>query len=90
MFLAEKRTSLSVLRTGLALFTIPVSVFTILIAASEHYSVMDIFYLFALLVCICVVLIALGTYLIVRSIRRFHAIDSRIKSLKENTSDIDV
>lgn len=90
VLLAEKRTSLSVLRTGLALFTVPISVFTILTAASEYYRLENIFPLFILLVSICVVLIVLGTYLLVRALRRIHRIDLRVRKLKENIADIDI
>lgn len=81
--LSEKRTSLSVLRTGLALFTVPISVFTILTAASKYYNLSDVLYLFVFLIAICISLILLGAYLIVRSIRRIHKLDSVVKELKE-------
>ena len=41
LLLAEKRTSLAVLRSGIAIFTLPLSVFTILIATSRFYNAME-------------------------------------------------
>ena len=87
--LSEKRTSLSVLRTGLALFTVPVSVFTILTAASQYYTLSDVLFLFVFLVAICISLILLGSYLIVRSVRRIHKIDSIVKELKDTYANVE-
>jgi len=84
MLLAEKRTSLSVLRTGLALFSIPISVLTILTAASQYYEVADVIYLFIFLVTLCIALLILGSYLIFRAIRTIRRIDFKIKEIKTN------
>ena len=84
MLLAEKRTSLSVLRTGLALFSIPISVLTVLTATSQYYEVADVIYLFVFLVIVCIALLILGSYLIFRSIRTIRRIDFKIKELKKN------
>jgi len=37
LLLSEKRTSLSTLRTGIAIFAFPLSVLSVLIATSRHY-----------------------------------------------------
>ena len=84
MLLAEKRTSLSVLRTGLALFSIPISVLTVLTATSQYYEVADVIYLFVFLVIVCIALLILGSYLIFRAIRTIRRIDFKIKELKKN------
>jgi positive regulator of sigma E activity len=83
LILAEKRTSLSVLRTGIAVFTLPLSVFTILIATSRYYSIFDILALFISLLGICVGLVILGIYLILKSSRNIRHFDIMIKKLKE-------
>jgi uncharacterized membrane protein YidH (DUF202 family) len=83
LILAEKRTSLSVLRTGIAVFTLPLSVFTILIATSRYYSIFDILALFISLLVICVGLVILGIYLILKSSRNIRHYDTMIKKLKE-------
>ena len=39
VLLAEKRTALSSLRTGIAIFALPLSVLSVLIATSRYYNV---------------------------------------------------
>jgi uncharacterized membrane protein YidH (DUF202 family) len=85
LILAEKRTSLSVLRTGIAVFTLPLSVLTILIATSRSYNVFDILSLFIPLVVICVGLVGFGMYLIIKSSRNIRHYDTLIKKVKEES-----
>ena len=82
LILAEKRTALSVLRTGIAVFVLPLSVFSLLVATSRYYRVMDVYHLFALIVAICLGLVVLGTYLITRSVRRMRHYDALIGQIK--------
>jgi len=83
LILAEKRTSLSVLRTGIAVFTLPLSVLTILIATSRYYHVFDILALLIPLLGLCLGLVALGIYLIIKSSRSIMHYDAIIKRLKQ-------
>jgi uncharacterized membrane protein YidH (DUF202 family) len=83
LILAEKRTSLSVLRTGIAVFTLPLSVLTILIATSRYYNVFDILALFIPLLVICVGLVVFGVYLMIKSSRNIRHYDSVIRKLKQ-------
>jgi hypothetical protein len=46
LILAEKRTSLASLRTGIAVFAIPLSVMGVLVATSRYYTVLDVLHLF--------------------------------------------
>jgi len=84
LLLAEKRTSLAVLRTAIALFTLPLSVLTILTATSRYYNPLESLHLFLPLLFICFMLIIIGVYLIFRSFRRIKKIDFKIEKLKEN------
>jgi uncharacterized membrane protein YidH (DUF202 family) len=83
LLLAEKRTSLSVLRTAIALFTVPTSVFTILVATSRYYDLNESLYFAVPLFLLCFFLIFFGLYLVIRSLRRLHAIDRKIQEIKE-------
>ena len=83
LLLAEKRTSLSILRTAIALFTVPTSVFTILIATSRYYDVGASLYFAIPLFLICFFLIFFGLYLVIRSVRRIHEIDHKIQEIKD-------
>jgi len=45
LVLAEKRTSLSVMRTGITVFVLPLSVLSVLIATSKYYDVLQVMHL---------------------------------------------
>ena len=45
MILAEKRTALSAMRTGIAVFALPLSVLSILVATSRYYDVLQVMHL---------------------------------------------
>ena len=78
LLLSEKRTSLSTLRTGIAIFAFPLSVLSVLIATSRQYEPKEVLPFLVPLAIINVVLIALGSYLIVHSIRRARHYDAVI------------
>ena len=42
LLLAEKRTSLSVMRTGIAMLALPISVMSVLIATSRYYNILHV------------------------------------------------
>jgi len=82
LLLAEKRTSLAAMRTGIAIFTLPLSVTTVLITTSRFYDFLaNLHYLIPLLV-VCVVLVLLGTYLIVISLMKFQREVRQIARIK--------
>jgi len=83
MLLAAKRTSLAVMRTGLALLTLPFSVVTVLIATSRYYSLKDNLVFIIPLMMMNTLLVGLSIYLINRSMKRIHVIDRLIHDLKE-------
>jgi len=88
LLLAEKRTSLSVLRTAIALFTVPTSVFTILVATSRYYDLNASLYFAVPLFLLCSFLIFFGLYLVIRSLRRLHDIDRKIQEMKEKDTGL--
>ena len=45
LILAEKRTSLAMMRTGIAVLVLPLSVMSVLIATSKYYNVLHVLYL---------------------------------------------
>lgn len=83
LILAEKRTSLAVLRTGIVVFTLPLSVITVLIATSRHYDFLEAYHLLIPLLALCAGLTVLGVYLVHRSILRIWKQDALIKKIKE-------
>src|ERR1035438_9980806 len=78
LLLAEKRTSLSTLRTGIAVFVLPLSVLSILIATSKSYELHKVMlWLVPLmllnlglvpLMLLNLGLVALGVYLVTRAV----------------------
>jgi hypothetical protein len=88
LILAEKRTSLATMRTGIAVFALPLSVFGLLIALSKHYNAMDVLQWLVPLLAICAALVALGSYLIIRSLTRLHSQDRMIFKLKQKHSHL--
>ena len=81
LLLAEKRTSLSILRTGLAVLVLPMSVTSFLIATSNHYQWLNIWYFLLPLMLLNLVLVGLGAYLILHSIKKMLHYDRLIHQL---------
>ena len=84
VLLAEKRTSLSALRTGIAIFALPLSVLSVLIATSRYYSIGKVMPLLLL----NFGLVVLGSWLIYRSIHRIHHYERRIRELSQKYRSI--
>lgn len=82
---AEKRTSLSVLRTGIAILMLPLSVFTVLVATSRYYNILEPGTLaFAVpLIAISLLLIIFGGMLILRSLRSTRRCDEKISIIRK-------
>ena len=83
LLFSEQRTSLSILRTGIAIFTLPLSVLTVLIATSRYYQIMEILYLVIPLAVILLGLVALAIWMIVRAMRNIAHIRSMIDKIKK-------
>src|SRR5438132_13919287 len=88
VLLAEKRTALAALGTGIAVFALPLSVLSALIATSRYYSMEKVMPLLAPLMLLNLGLVVLGCWLVLRSIRRIHHYEVRIKELSEKYRSI--
>jgi uncharacterized membrane protein YidH (DUF202 family) len=88
VLLAEKRTALASLRTGIAVFALPLSVLSVLIATSRYYSMGKVMPLLVPLLLLNFGLVVLGSWLIYRSIHRIHHFEHRIKELSEKYRSI--
>jgi uncharacterized membrane protein YkgB len=82
LLLAEKRTSLATMRTGITVFVLPLSVLSVLIATSRYYDIIQVMHFIIPLLAICVALVLLGSYLIIRAVIRMRHHDSLIMQLK--------
>jgi hypothetical protein len=79
VLLSEKRTALSSMRTGIAVFALPLSVLSVLIATSRYYSIGKVMPLLLL----SLGLVVLGTWLVFHSIGRHHHCDRLIRELTQ-------
>ena len=82
-FLADKRTILAYLRTGIGILTIPMSLLTILIATSSKYDVNQVMGMLISLGAAFVVFMAFGVWMVLRSIQQLNAVDTRLRELEE-------
>ena len=80
--LAEKRTALSALRTGIAVFALPLSVLSLLVATSRFYEPDRVLHFLLPLLVLCAALAGLGAFLVVHSLRRIRHYDRLIAELK--------
>ena len=88
LILAEKRTSLAIMRTGIAVLALPLSVIGFLIATSKYYDILHVLHFFIPLALLNLSLILLGFYLIIRSIIRMKNYDRHIHQIKLKHSAI--
>lgn len=82
LLLAEKRTSLAALRTGIAIFTLPLSVTTVLVTTSRFYNFLDNLHFLIPLFFLCALLVAVGSYLIFVSLVRHRHQSEQIRKIK--------
>jgi hypothetical protein len=82
LLLAEKRTSLSTMRAGIAVFAFPLSVLSVLIATSKSYEVSEVLQWLVPLLLLNLGLVALGVYLITRAVVRIQRYDRLLDELK--------
>ena len=83
VLLAEKRTALASLRTGIAVFVLPLSVLSALIATSRYYSFEKVMPLLLPLLLLNLGLVVLGTWLVFRSIHRIRHFEHRMRELSD-------
>lgn len=86
LILAEKRTALSTMRTGISVFVLPLSVLSVLVATSRYYEIPQVMHFLFPLLFLCAGLVFLGSYLIIRSIIRIHRYDRLIRKIKQRHS----
>ncbi len=84
LILAEKRTALAALRTGIAVFALPMSLLGLLITTSKYYVISDVLVFLIPLLILCGILSILGAYLIIRSLKRISRYDHIIVKLKRS------
>lgn len=86
LLLSEKRTALSTLRTGIAIFAFPLSVLSVLVATSKSYQAAEVLHWLVPLVVLNAGLVLLGVYLVTIAVRRIRRYDRLIEDLKRKHS----
>ena len=82
MILAQKRTSLSVMRTGIAVLALPLGVLSLLVATSRHWSASETVPMLLVVLTLCFGLLVFGTYLVIHSLQRVRRYDAEIRQLR--------
>ena len=82
LLLAEKRTAMALLRTGIAVMVLPMSVISFLVATSRLYDILHVNYLVIPLLVVTGLLIVLSGSLILRAVLQLHFYDRSLKRLK--------
>ena len=82
LLLSQKRTALSTMRTGIAIFAFPLSVLSVLVATSKSYQTTEVLHWLVPLVLLNIGLVGLGVYLITIAVRRIRRYDRLREELK--------
>jgi len=88
MLLSEKRTSLSSMRTGIAINAIPLSLLVLMVTMSKYYEVSEMVWEIGTLSSFCILLLCIGTYMILRSLKKLHDYDRIILEIKKKHKSI--
>ena len=81
LLLSEKRTALSFLRTGIAIFSIPLSIGSVLIATSQLYQPKNILFLLIPVLSGCTLLVLIALWLIINSLIKLRHVDKTIDNI---------
>lgn len=84
LVLAEKRTSLAVLRTGIMIFALPLTVLTALIAFSRFYDFDTNIWLFIPVVIVSTILFVVGLFLMYRAFTNIMKFDRMLEELRHS------
>tara|TARA_R110002167_G_scaffold253594_1_gene459855 strand:+ start:379 stop:627 length:249 start_codon:yes stop_codon:yes gene_type:complete len=76
-----------VLRTGISVLVLPLSVLSVLIATEKYYDVFNVLHFMVPLLLLSLALIVLGAYLIIRAVKRLRHYDQLIHKIKIKHSD---
>jgi len=89
VLLSMKRTALSSMRTGIAMFSLPLAVLTALIATSRYYDVLRIMVLLVPLLIFCAGLAIVAGLLILRAARTIHLTDLTLRQIATGDERLD-
>ncbi|PIR87125.1 MAG: hypothetical protein COU11_02765 [Candidatus Harrisonbacteria bacterium CG10_big_fil_rev_8_21_14_0_10_49_15] len=88
LLLAEKRTYYSLLRTGLAVFSVPLTVIVFLVATGPKHRIFDLFWIGALVIAALLVIAAVGLGIFIQAQRKVKRLDRIISTIKSESKRI--
>ena len=83
LLLAEKRTHLATMRTGIAVFALPLGVVSLLVTFSRHFHPGEVLYFLVPLLAACAGLALLGGCLVWRAWQGLDSVRSHLRRLRE-------
>jgi hypothetical protein len=84
LLLAEKRTSFALLRTGVSVSLVPLSMWTVLVATSKLYDPFSVLWLLIPIMAIAIALFTLGIYLVVHAFQHIRHADLTLHALRQS------
>lgn len=84
LLLAEKRTSYALLRTGVSVSLVPLSMWTVLVATSKLWNVFEVIWFFVPLMILAVALLGLGVFLILHALSHLRHIEHTMTGLRKS------
>lgn len=84
LLLAEKRTSFALLRTGITVALLPLSIWTVLLATSKLWNVWDVLWLLIPLLIVAGGIACLGAYLILHALSHLAHTDRVLLGLRQS------
>ena len=88
LILAEKRTALAMMRSGIAVLALPLTILSFLIATSKYYDIAHVLHFLVPVGLLNLALVVFGAYLIFHSIIRMRHFDRMIHEIKRKHSMI--
>ena len=84
LLLAERRTAYALLRTGVTVSLVPLSIWTVLVATSKLYSVFDVLWLLLPVMVFAVGLFGLGIYLVRTALKQVRHTEITLLALRRS------
>lgn len=84
LMLAEKRTAFALLRTGVTVSLVPLSLWTVLVATSKLYNPFQVLWLLVPLMTVAAMLFGLGIWLVVHALQHLRHVDRVLDGLRSH------
>lgn len=83
LLLAEKRTAFALLRTGVSVSLVPLSIWTVLVATSRLYNPFQVMWLLVPVMLVALALFILGCWLVMHALRHLRHVDNVMMGLRK-------